>query len=113
MSVVRHVHAASSVDGSSFKRYLDERNHLVVTARHASLGTAALAVARSLAVTASYARRDLLAPALDGRPVHPSVVKTRLAALVGFVKLLLSNADDAVRRDRRAPRDSRQPERRA
>ena len=57
-SVVRHVHSAASVDGSAFKRFYDERNHLLLLARHGSLASAAGAAARSLLVSASYAWRD-------------------------------------------------------
>jgi GT2 family glycosyltransferase len=87
-SVVRHVHAASSVDGSALKRYYDERNHLLVLARHASLARAARAAARSLLVTGSYARRDVVAPVLAGRPVRMRVPKDRLGAFGGFARLL-------------------------
>jgi GT2 family glycosyltransferase len=87
-SVVRHVHAATSIDRSALKRYYDERNHLVVLARHASFGLAARAAARSLLVTASYTRRDVFAPALARRPVHLDIVKNRLAAFGGYLRLL-------------------------
>jgi len=86
-SVVHHVHAASSGRDSAFKRYFDERNHLVVLARHAAARDAARAAARSLMVTASYARRDVLAPALSGRPVRTRVVQDRLRAFGGFVRM--------------------------
>ena len=71
-SVAHHVHAASSVSGSAFKRYFDERNHLLVLSRHGAPTDAARAIGRSLLVTASYARRDLIAPMLAGRsPARP------------------------------------------
>jgi GT2 family glycosyltransferase len=87
-SIVRHMHSATSGDGSTLKRYYDERNHLIVLARHAPARQTALAAARSLLVTASYARRDLIAPALARRPLSARLVKDRLAAFGGFVKLL-------------------------
>jgi GT2 family glycosyltransferase len=87
-SVVRHVHSASSGRESTFKRYFDERNHLLVLARHGSPTDAAWAALRSLLVTASYARRDVVAPALAGRPPRPAVVQTRLRAWSGFVRRL-------------------------
>jgi N-acetylglucosaminyl-diphospho-decaprenol L-rhamnosyltransferase len=93
-SVVRHVHAASSVDGSALKRYYDERNHLVVLARHASARRALRAATRSLLVTGSYARRDVVAPTLSRRPAHFGVVKDRLAAFGGFVRLLPGTFSD-------------------
>jgi GT2 family glycosyltransferase len=96
-SVVRHVHAASSVSGSAFKRYFDERNHLVVLARHASARDAARAAARSLLVTGSYVRRDVLAPALSNRPVRTRVVQDRLRAFGGFVRMLPGAVSDRRR----------------
>ena len=87
-SVIRHVHAASSGRDSAFKRYYDERNHLVVLARHAPVGDATRAAVRSLLVTASYARRDVLAPALGRRPVHAQVVQDRFRAFGGFLRML-------------------------
>jgi hypothetical protein len=87
-SVVRHVHMASSGEGSSFKRYYDERNHLLVMARHRGGRAAAGAAARSLLVTLSYGRRDLVAPVLSGRPPQPRIVVDRLRALGGFVRRL-------------------------
>jgi GT2 family glycosyltransferase len=86
-SVVRHVHAASSVEGSSFKRYYDERNHLLVLARHAGSRVATRAAFRSLLTTASYVRRDVVAPALSRRSPQPRIVTDRLSALAGFLKL--------------------------
>ena len=81
-SVAHHVHAASSVSGSAFKRYFDERNHLLVLSRHGAPTDAARAIGRSLLVTASYARRDLIAPMLAGRSPHAQVVQARLRAWV-------------------------------
>jgi GT2 family glycosyltransferase len=79
-SVVRHVHAASSGRGSPLKQFYDERNRLLVLARHRGAVAAATAAARSLVVTASYARRDVVAPLLRRRPARPDVVARRLRA---------------------------------
>jgi GT2 family glycosyltransferase len=79
-SVVRHVHAATSRRGSPLKQFYDERNRLLVLARHGTVSEAAGAAARSLLVTASYARRDVLAPLLRRRPVHADIVVRRLRA---------------------------------
>jgi GT2 family glycosyltransferase len=87
-SVVRHIHAASTVEGSSFKRYYDERNHLLVLARHAGAPTAARAALRSLLTTASYARRDVVAPALSRRSPRTRIVADRLSAFGGFLRML-------------------------
>jgi GT2 family glycosyltransferase len=85
-SVVRHVHAASSIRGSALKQFYDERNRLLVLARHGTAVAATTAAARSLLVTASYARRDVVAPLLHRRRARPDIVIRRLAAFGGFVR---------------------------
>src|SRR4051794_25474166 len=80
-SVVRHVHAATSGRGSPLKQYYDERNRLVVLARHGTTRDVAAAAARSLLVTASYARRDVVAPPCMGRSPQPDIAWRRLRAL--------------------------------
>jgi GT2 family glycosyltransferase len=100
-SVVHHVHAATSVRGSALKQFYDERNRLLVLARHGTPVAATAAAARSLLVTASYARRDVVAPLLHRRRVRPDVVIRRLAAFGGFVRRLpaaISKRDRARRR---------------
>jgi GT2 family glycosyltransferase len=84
-SVVRHVHTASSVEGSDRFVYYNERNRLLTLTRHASGGDIARALGRYLLVTASYARRDLVSPLLQHRPVQPTIPVRRLRALAGFV----------------------------
>lgn len=79
-SVVRHVHAATSGRGSPIKQFYDERNRLLVLARHGRRRAAGAAALRSLLVTASYARRDVLAPVLRGRPPQPDIALRRLRA---------------------------------
>jgi GT2 family glycosyltransferase len=87
-SVIRHVHAATSIVASPQTRVLIESNRLLVLTRHTSWGRAASAVARFLAATASYARRDVLSPLLRGRrPVFQTVV-LRSRALMRYVAKL-------------------------
>jgi hypothetical protein len=85
-SVVRHVHSATSIEGSSLARYYNERNRLLVMARHESLGRTLRASGRSLLVTGSYARRDIVSPVLHGRRPRVSVVSSRLHAFGGFLR---------------------------
>jgi GT2 family glycosyltransferase len=85
-SVVHHVHAASSGRGSPLKQFYDERNRLVVLSRHSSARATARAALRSLLVTASYARRDLVAPLLGGRSAQPEIVTRRLRAFGSFLR---------------------------
>jgi GT2 family glycosyltransferase len=87
-SVVRHVHAATSGRGSALKQFYDERNRLLVLARHGTLVQAATASLRSLLVTASYTRRDVVAPVLDGRPPRTDVAWRRARAWTAFATRL-------------------------
>jgi GT2 family glycosyltransferase len=95
-SVVRHVHAASSGRGSPLKQFYDERNRLVVLARHGSVAAATAAAVRALLVTASYARRDVIAPVLAGRPPQPDIAWRRLRAWGAYARAL-----PGARRERR------------
>ncbi|HEY8215728.1 MAG TPA: glycosyltransferase family 2 protein [Acidimicrobiia bacterium] len=87
-SVVRHVHAATAGEHSSLARYQNERNHLLVLARHASPGTTLRAAGKSLLVTGSYARRDVVSPMLRGERPRPEIVRDRARAFAGFLRLL-------------------------
>jgi GT2 family glycosyltransferase len=97
-SVVRHVHSASTGEHSSLARYQNERNHLLVLARHAPRTAALRAAVRSLLVTGSYARRDIVSPLLHGERPRPEIVLDRSRAFWGFLRLL-----PAIARDRGAP----------
>ena len=92
-SVVRHVHAVTSGRGSRLKQYYDERNRLLVVARHGTTTTASAAALRSLFVTASYARRDVLAPMLRGRAPRPDVAWRRLRAWGSAARGLANRRD--------------------
>jgi GT2 family glycosyltransferase len=83
-SVVRHVHAATSGRGSSLKQYYDERNRLLVLARHGTTREAAAAALRSLRVSASYTTRDVIAPLLHGEWPRPDVALRRVSALLSY-----------------------------
>jgi GT2 family glycosyltransferase len=83
-SVVRHVHAASTVAGSPLFDYYNERNRLLTLTRHGDRRTVAKALARYLLVTASYTRRDVVSPMLRGRPPQARIPLRRLRALGGY-----------------------------
>jgi GT2 family glycosyltransferase len=83
-SVVRHVHSASTVEGSPLFDYYNERNRLLTLTRHADRRTAAKALVRYLLVTASYARRDVVSPLLRGQAPRPRIPLRRLKALAGY-----------------------------
>ncbi len=88
-SVVRHVHSATTVEASPRTMRLNERNRLLVLTRYGGYGRGGRAVARSALVTASYARRDLVAPVLRGQRPRTRIVATRLEALAGYARLVL------------------------
>jgi GT2 family glycosyltransferase len=87
-AVLRHVHAATSVEGSSLFHHFVERNRLVMLTKNAPRRLAAGAAARFLLSTASYARRDVIRPVLGGRRPAPGLVRARLRSFGGYVRML-------------------------
>jgi GT2 family glycosyltransferase len=85
-SVVRHVHSATSIEGSALADYYNERNRLLVVTRYAPIAVVGRAVLRYLLVTVSYAVRDLVSPLLRGRPPQPESVRRRLRSLAGYLR---------------------------
>jgi GT2 family glycosyltransferase len=83
-SVVRHVHSASTVEGSPRFDFYNERNRLLTLTRHTDWRTVAKALARYLLVTASYTRRDIMSPVLRGQAPRPQAPLRRLRALGGY-----------------------------
>src|SRR5439155_516536 len=79
-SVVRHVHSATATNRSPLTAHYNERNRLLVATRHASPSRAARSVGRYLAITGSYARRDIVAPVLRGEPARTEITSRRLRA---------------------------------
>ncbi|MFM7061857.1 MAG: glycosyltransferase family 2 protein [Actinomycetes bacterium] len=87
-SIVHHVHAASDGLGWADKERRKERNRITVLRRHAGLGAAARAWARSTGATAGYLRRDAIAPALHGERPRLEYVRARARALLGAARTL-------------------------
>ncbi|MFM8304095.1 MAG: glycosyltransferase [Actinomycetota bacterium] len=85
-SVVRHVHSASTSANALRTSELNERNRLLVLARHGPRAATRRALWRFGLATASYARRDLAAPVARGDAPNPRTVSMRLRALGGFVR---------------------------
>ena len=87
LSVVRHVHSASTIEGSEFAETYIERNRLLLIGRHAPLMTVFTEHIRFVLVTASYARQSLR-EAVSSRSVPDlSRVRRRMRSLVGAVRL--------------------------
>jgi GT2 family glycosyltransferase len=89
-SVVRHVHSASTIEGSPLFDYYNERNRLLTLTRHSDRRTVAKALARYLLVTGSYARRDVVSPVLRGQAPRPEAPLRRLRALGGYAAAMAS-----------------------
>ena len=89
-SVVRHVHSASTVEGSPRFDYYNERNRLLTLTRHADRRTVAKALARYLLVTGSYTRRDVVSPLLRGQAPRLETPLRRLRALGGYAAVMAS-----------------------
>ena len=100
-SVVRHAHSTSTGADSELARFYNDRNRLVVLARHRPVGEVLRAGARFLAVTCSYATRDLRGTLGRGECIpERGVARVRMRAFAGFLRLA-----PAVVRSRR--RDAR------
>ena len=95
-SVVRHVHAASTVEGSPQSDYYNERNRLLTLTRHSDRRTVAKALARYLLITGSYARRDVVSPVLRGQAPRPEAPLRRLRALGGYAAAMASARRQSV-----------------
>jgi hypothetical protein len=87
-SVVRHVHSASSDKASLLFAFYNERNRLLTLARNSSGRRVTSAAARSLLITASYARRDIVSPLLRCERSRWHAVIARLQAFGSFSRLL-------------------------
>jgi GT2 family glycosyltransferase len=87
-AVMRHMHAATSVEGSPMFQHYTERNRLVMLAKNAPPRHAAGAAGRFLLSTASYAKRDVVRPILRGERPRPNIVTARLKSFGGYLRLL-------------------------
>jgi GT2 family glycosyltransferase len=101
-AVVRHVHAASTGEGSPVFQHYVERNRLLMLAKDAPRDLAVWAVWRYLLVTLSYARRDIVRPVLRLHRPSPEQVRRRTASFVGCLRLAPAMLVDRRRIRRRA-----------
>jgi GT2 family glycosyltransferase len=99
-SKIRHVHSASTVEGSALFDHYVERNRLLTLVRNAPARLACWAAVRHLLVTASYVRRDALSPLARGAAPSVETPMRRLRSFGAFV-LKLPAALQARRRLRR------------
>ncbi len=88
VSVVRHAHSTSTGADSELARFYNERNRLLVLARHRPVGEVLRAGARFLGVTCSYATRDLRGALGPGECIpERGVARVRMRAFAGFLRL--------------------------
>jgi GT2 family glycosyltransferase len=87
-SVARHVHAATSDSTSPLFAHHVERNRLLMLVKNAPAPMVLRQLWRYLLVTASYARRDVVAPLLRAQRPRPTVVRRRLGSLLDGLRLL-------------------------
>ncbi len=87
-SVVRHVHSASSVEGSRLFQHYDERNRLLTLTRNAPRSLALREAGRHLLITGSYARRDIVVPLARRKPPSVETVRRRMRAYGAYVRML-------------------------
>jgi len=102
-SVARHLHAASSVEGSDLFVFHVERNRLLMLLKNAPARMAVGQLVAHARATASYAARDVVQPVLRGRRPRPTTVRRRVRAMVGVLRLA-----PAMLRDRRRLRAAQQ-----
>jgi GT2 family glycosyltransferase len=105
-AVARHVHAASTGEGTATFQHYVERNRLVMLAKNAPVGLASRAVWRFVLVTASYARRDIVRPLLGLHRPNPEQVRRRVGSFLGFLRL----APETLRERRRIKRAATVPD---
>lgn len=86
-AVLRHMHAASSVEGSALFNHYVERNRLLMLAKNAPPSFTARAAGRFLLATASYARRDIVRPVLRRHRPRAGLVRQRLRSFGAFARL--------------------------
>ena len=87
-AVMRHLHAATSVEGSPLFQHFTERNRLLMLTKNAPAPLVARAAGRFLLSTASYAVRDIVRPPTRGHRPQPHVVAARLRSFGGYLRLL-------------------------
>jgi GT2 family glycosyltransferase len=100
-SRIRHIHAASSGEGSALFQHYVERNRLLMLVKNAPRRLAAEACWRYVLVTGSYARRDVVAPLLRGHRPNLVLARRRIRSFLAFLRLLPAMLVDRARNRRR------------
>ena len=86
-AVLRHKHAATSVEGSPLFHHFVERNRLLMLTKTAPWRLAASAAGRFVLSTGSYARRDIVGPVAHGRRPSTGLVAARVRSFGAYLGL--------------------------
>ncbi len=86
-AVMRHLHAASSGEGTPVFAYHVERNRLLMLVKNAPLWLALEQIVRYVLITASYGRRDIVGPLSRQQRPNTTTTRRRIKSFVGFVRL--------------------------
>jgi GT2 family glycosyltransferase len=107
-SVIRHVHAASSGEGSEVFAFHVERNRLLMLVKNAPARLALRQSLLHLRATASYLLRDVVRPPMRRQRPRVTIVRRRIRAYVGFLRLVPATlVERRVLRSRRLVADRR------
>jgi GT2 family glycosyltransferase len=102
---VRHLHAATTGEGSARQRYHVERNRLLTVLKNAPGPMVRRELRRAVAEVGAAVRRDVVRPAVHARRPNPTPAARRVRALAGVARL----APAALRDRRRIRRRARVP----
>jgi GT2 family glycosyltransferase len=86
-SKLRHVHSATSVEGSPLFQHYVERNRLVMLTKNAGRRLAVGAVLRFVLSTLSYTKRDVLRPLLRAKRPDLGLVGARLRSFFAYLRM--------------------------
>lgn len=87
-SIVRHMHTASTIEGSPLFDHFVQRNRLLTLVKNAPARFAATETARFARQTGALAFGELVTPFLRGRRGHPVNLPRRLRSFGGFLEHL-------------------------
>jgi GT2 family glycosyltransferase len=85
-SVIRHLHAASSGEGTSVFQHYVERNRLLMLVKNAPWSLVLVALYRYIRMVASFTLRLIVAPMVRGKRPSPTIPVRRARSFVDFLR---------------------------
>jgi hypothetical protein len=89
-SVVRHLHSASTIEGSAFADFYIQRNWLLLVHRHAGATETFKALRGHFLVSGSYLKSSLARTRQRGSGLDLTTVGIRISAFAGYLRLVPS-----------------------